>query len=153
MNWFVLYTKPQYEIKTANALNSLGFEAYCPTYTQIKQYSDRKKKVVRPLLPSYIFIKIEEKHRDKVFCISGTVRYLFWLGKPAIVQENEILLMKNNLAGIYDKVSIKKLKIGSQYDITHGHFKGQSGKIIEMSKNHVKLELASIGISLSLRAA
>lgn len=153
MNWFVLYTKPQYEIKTASALNSLGFEAYCPVYTQIKEYSDRKKKVVKPLLPSYIFIKIEEKHRDKVFCITGILRYLFWLGKPAIVQENEILLMKNNLAGIYDKVSIKKLKIGSKYDITHGHFKGQSGKIIEISKNHLKLELASIGISLSLKAA
>ena len=153
MDWLVLYTKPQFEIKAAEIINSIGFKAYCPTYTLMKQYSDRRKKVIKPLLPSYIFIKIEEKHRDKVFCVPGIVRYLFWLGKPAVVRNNEIELMKENLMGIYDSVLIKKLKIGSQYDISHGPFKGQSGKVVQMNKNQVKLELTSIGIYIFLKAA
>ena len=50
MKWFVLYTKPQFEIKVAEALQKIGVRAYCPVYTQLKQYSDRKKKVTKPLL-------------------------------------------------------------------------------------------------------
>ena len=78
MNWFVLRTKHHFEIKSSVALNLMGFQVYCPTYTQIKQYSDRKKKFIKPLLPSYIFIKIDEKNRDQVFCIPGIIKYLFW---------------------------------------------------------------------------
>ena len=60
-NWHVLYTKPRHEIKTLERLAQNGFEVYCPMKTTLKQWSDRKKKVSEPLLPSYIFIKITEK--------------------------------------------------------------------------------------------
>ena len=52
MKWFVLYTKPQFELKVAKSLKSLGIQAYCPVYKHIKQYSDRTKKVEKPLLKS-----------------------------------------------------------------------------------------------------
>ena len=97
MKWFVLYTRPQYEIKVAEALQGLGIRAYCPVYTQLKQYSDRKKKVEKPLLKSYVLVKIADQDREQVFAIPGVVRYVFWLGKPAVVREEEIELMKNNL--------------------------------------------------------
>ena len=153
MNWLVLYTKPHNEIKTANNLKLLGIEAYCPTYSHVKQYSDRKKRVIKPLLPSYIFVKIEEKHRHKVFDIPGVVRYLFWLGKPALVRDQEIELMKNNLSGVYNSIIIKKLKLGSQYSIKEGPFKGQTGKIVQMNRNQIKLELLSLGVSILLKVA
>jgi len=47
--------------------------------TQIKQWSDRKKKTETPLIPSYVFVNIEEKNRNDVFEVPGVVRYLFWL--------------------------------------------------------------------------
>jgi len=65
--------------------------------TQIKQWSDRKKKTETPLIASYVFVNIEEKNRNDVFDIPGVVRYLFWLGKPAIVREVEILALKEDL--------------------------------------------------------
>ena len=153
MNWFVLRTKHHFEIKSSVALNLMGFQVYCPTYTQIKQYSDRKKKFIKPLLPSYIFIKIDEKNRDQVFCIPGIIKYLFWLGRPAIVTNKEIDIMKEYLSGVYDNISIKNLNIGSQYHITSGLFKGNSGKIVQISNKNLKLELKSIGISVSLKVA
>tara|TARA_B100000427_G_C15503566_1_gene592976 strand:- start:1246 stop:1707 length:462 start_codon:yes stop_codon:yes gene_type:complete len=153
MNWLVVYTKPNFEISCADRINSIGIEAYCPKYTQLKQYSDRKKKVIKPLLRSYIFVKVDEKNRSKVFDIPGVVRFLFWLGKPAIVRNTEIELMKNNLSGIYDSILIKKLKIGSEYNIDGGPFKGQIGKVVQMSKNYIKLELVSLGFSVFLKAA
>ena len=42
--WFVVYTKPQHELKVSQELTAMGIKSYCPTITLVKQYSDRKKK-------------------------------------------------------------------------------------------------------------
>ena len=153
MKWFVLYTKPQCEIKVANALESIGIRSYCPVFKQVKQYSDRKKKVEMPLLRSYVMVKIEDKDRNRVFTVPGVVRYVFWLGKAAIVREREIELMEKNLAGIYDEISISNIKKGSNYTIPAGPFKGQGGKVVSLFKNSIKLELPSLGILVTLKTA
>ena len=153
MKWFVLYTKPQFEIKAAEALQKIGVRAYCPVYTQLKQYSDRKKKVTKPLLRSYVLVKIEDKDRDQVFEIPGVVRYVFWLGKPAIVREDEIVLMENNLSGIYESISVRTLEKGAAYTIPGGPFKGLSGKVVHLDHNNMQLELPSLGMLVTLKTA
>jgi transcription antitermination factor NusG len=153
MKWFVLYTRPQYEIKVAEALQGLGIRAYCPVYTQLKQYSDRKKKVEKPLLKSYVLVKIADRDREQVFAIPGVVRYVFWLGKPAVVREEEIELMKNNLGGIYESICVEQLQKGAAYTIPEGPFKGQEGKVVTLLKNRIKLELPSLGVLVTLKTA
>ena len=153
MKWFVLYTKPQFEIKVAEALQKIGVRAYCPVYTQLKQYSDRKKKVIKPLLRSYVLVKIEDKDRDQVFEILGVVRYVFWLGKPAIVREDEIVLMENNLSGIYESISVSTLEKGAAYTIPDCPFKGLSGKVVHLDHNKMQLELPSLGMLVTLKTA
>ena len=153
MKWFILYTKPQFEIKVAEALQKIGVRAYCPVYIQLKQYSDRKKKVTKPLLRSYVLVKIEDKDRDQVFQIPGVVRYVFWLGKPAIVREDEIVLMENNLSGIYESISVSTLEKGAAYTIPEGPFKGLSGKVVHLDHNKMQLELPSLGMLVTLKTA
>ena len=153
MKWFVLYTKPQFEIKVAEALQKIGVCAFCPVYTQLKQFSDRKKKVTKPLLRSYVLVKIEDKDRDQVFEIPGVVRYVFWLGKPAIVREDEIVLMENNLSGIYESISVSTLEKGAAYTIPEGPFKGLSGKVVHLDHNKMQLELPSLGMLVTLKTA
>ena len=112
MKWFVLYTKPHHELKVANNLRKIGIRTYCPVFNQIKQYSDRKKKVEKPLLQSYVLVKIEDKERKEVFNVAGVVRYLYWLGKPAIVREHEVEMMEKYLSGVYQDLLITKIKKG-----------------------------------------
>lgn len=150
-NWFVLYTKPKQELRVVDELSKIGINSYCPKVKMIKQYSDRKKKIEKPLIPSYIMVYIEESKRKSVFSIPGIVRYLFWLGKPAIVHENEINIMKKHLEGVYSSISISKLIIGQLYKISEGPLAGNTGKIVEMKKNKVKLELASLGMTVVLK--
>ena len=69
--WFVVYTKVQQELKTADQLTAIGITNYCPIVNLIKQYSDRKKKIKKPLLPSYVMIHIEETERNQVFSSPG----------------------------------------------------------------------------------
>tara|TARA_B100000035_G_C20847681_1_gene485978 strand:+ start:24 stop:494 length:471 start_codon:yes stop_codon:yes gene_type:complete len=149
--WFILYTKPNQEIKVADQLKEMNINCFCPTVTVIKNYSDRKKKILKPLLPSYVFVNIEEVKRNDVFLAFGIVRYMFWLGKPAIVRESEIELMKQYLNGIYQSVSLTNFTRGQLYKISEGLFSGKIGKVVETKKNKIKLELQSLGVIVTLR--
>ena len=149
-NWFVLYTKARYELKVAQGIDALGLEVYCPMVTELKHYSDRKKKVQRPLLPSYVLVKLTEKERSAVFEVPGVVRYVFWLGKPAVVREQEIEALKNNINGVYERISITHLQKGDALEIPSGPFKGQQGTVITTDKHKIKLALPSLGILVTL---
>ena len=149
--WFVLYTRPNQEVKVSEELKGMNISCFCPTVTVIKQYSDRKKKLIKPLLPSYVFVFIEEGNRNDVFSVFGIVRYMFWLGKPATVRESEIELMREYLNGIYQSISITKFTRGQLYKISEGVFSGRIGKVIETQKNKIKLELQSLGMIVILR--
>jgi len=149
--WFVVYTRPQQELKVARELSAIGITNYCPTITLIKQYSDRKKKVSKPLLSSYVMVELEDKEREKVFTCNGIVRYLFFLGKPAVVPASEITLMQDHLNGVYNDSKITTLSVGDSHMISQGPFSGILGKVVETDNTKVKLELASLGMRITLK--
>ena len=149
--WFVVYTRPQQEIKMSEQLNAMGITNYCPTITIIKKYSDRKKKIIKPLLSSYIMVHLEESSRNLVFSCLGIVRYLFFQGKPAIVSTSEIDQMKDHLNGVYRGFNVASLNVGEYHTITQGAFSGFSGKVVQTDNKKVKLELASLGMSIILK--
>lgn len=148
MEWFALYTKPRNEKKVAENLAALGIEVYCPLVTTIKQWSDRKKKVESPLIPSYVFVKIEEANRKDVFQVAGVVQYVFWLGKPAKIQPHEIEALKTQLAAPVVKVTIETWTPNAQIQISEGPFKNQMAVVEKVSTNKVTLILKSLGIRL-----
>ena len=149
--WFVVYVRPQHELKVAQQLSYLGITNYCPTITLIKKYSDRKKKVKKPLLSGYLMIHLEENQRNKVFICPGIIRFLFFLGKPAVVQVSEINLMKHHLNGLYNDIKLYSLIEGSSHTISEGPFSGVCGKVVQANKTKVKLELTSLGMSIILK--
>ena len=109
--WFVIYTKPRTEIIVSQRLSVLGIENYTPTRLEVRQWSDRKKKIAVPLLPSMVLVNIHEKEVNKVFDVTGVVRYLFEQGKRAVVSNAEVIAMQcyqNNILQINDN----ELKIG-----------------------------------------
>ena len=150
MNWYALYTKPRNEKKVEEQLHKMGLEVFCPKVSVVKQWSDRKKKVSQPLIPSYVFIKIKEQERDLVFSVSGVVRYLFFLGKPAIIKESEINAMKETLNHDFKEVQVADLEKGKTFTIEEGTFKGQEATFIEQKDNKIILRLESLGIKLIL---
>ena len=150
--WHVLYTKPRHEIKALERLTQNGFEVYCPMKTTLKQWSDRKKKVSEPLLPSYLFIKITEKNRALPLKDNSVLNYTFWLGKPAIVRESEIDALKGIITK--DKAQefeIRPLKVGDEIDIIKGQVKGKNATIKSISNNYIKAELKELGMTIVLK--
>ena len=151
MNWYVIYTKPKWEKKIAERLNEKGVVAYCPLITKVSQWSDRKKTVTVPLFNSYIFVQIEEKNKNQVFAIPGVVRYLFWLGKPAIVKDSEIESIKHWLSNPKAfEVVVNQWEKGDKIVLESGPFANQSAVIQEVKQNHYILILESLGCVLKV---
>ena len=150
MPWFAIYTRPKNEKKVVEGLEKLGIQVYCPMVTQIKQWSDRKKKVEMPLINSYVFVNIEDKNRNIVFEVSGVVRYLFWLGKPAVIQEQEIEALKASLKGILSAVEVNGIQPGDSLTISKGPFQGKEGVVSQVDKNKIRLVLKELGVTITI---
>lgn len=152
MNWYVVYTKPKWEKKVAEKLAQAGIECYCPLITQIKQWSDRKKKVEVPLFNSYVFVQLPDADRNTVFAVPGVIRYLFWLGKPAIVRDEEINIIKKNLnASNIADISVSSIQVGDRIKLDSGAFSNQDAIVQEISKTYYILVLESLGCVLKIK--
>ena len=151
-SWHVIYTKPRAEKKVEERLNNFGIEAYCPVKQEVKQWSDRKKKILVPVLPSMVLVNIDEKERNKVFDIPGVVRYMFWLKKHAIVKDDEVaslksLLSQNNIIS----QNTETLKVGENFNVPG--FENQSGIIKKISNNQIWVVLKKLGYVIKLKTA
>ncbi len=150
--WYVLYTRPKAEKRVAETLEKINIEVYCPMITEVRQWSDRKKKVSSPLFRSYLFVRLREMDRHKVFEVPGVVRYLYWLGKPAIVRDVEIQTIKNWLHedGVEELV-VQQLSPGESVKITSGAFKNEQAIIQEVGSRRVRLILVKLGCIVNAR--
>lgn len=152
MSWYVLYCKSRYEAKAANTLDKMGVEVFCPLVKEVRQWSDRRKVITKPLFNSYIFIKIKEQEREKVFEVTGIVRYVYWLGKPAFVSDKEIEIIREWLEeGRMEKIEVTGLTPGDTVKLKAGIFKDQEAKIIDIGKNTMRLILLNLGCTVTVR--
>lgn len=139
--WFVIITKPRAEKKVSKRLTEIGIENFVPLQRQLRQWHDRKKWVDVPLFNSYIFVRIEEKHRKNVFEVTGILKYLSIGGQIAVLRAQEIERVKRLCA--FDsavQISDTCFEAGEEVEIIAGHFIGFRGVLVS-SENNNKLKI------------
>ncbi|MFY0593232.1 UpxY family transcription antiterminator [Roseivirga sp.] len=147
--WTAFYTKPRSEKKTTDRLVQEGYEVYCPTRTVVKQWSDRKKKVSEPIFTSYIFAKVNEQKRNEILSDQGVVSSVFWLGKPAVIRDQEILAIQSFLNDYpLAQVSYGDFESGSKVQISSGPLTGQNGLVRRIKGAKAYLTIVSLGIEV-----
>ena len=57
------------------------------------------------------------------------------------------------MKGVFDDAKISKLSIGKEYTIPSGPLKGQTGTVLDVLKNKLRLELPSLGLFVTLSKA
>jgi transcription antitermination factor NusG len=149
--WYVVYCKPNTEKKTAERLNQSGIEVYCPLKTELRQWSDRKKKVQVPVLPSMVLVNIKYKDRLKVFEIPSAVRFLFWLKAPAVVREEEVNELKEILSGESSQVSVETMSKGEAIKLTGLGFDEQEAVLKYVTKSHYCVYLERLGYMVKVK--
>ncbi len=130
-HWFALYTKPRSEFKAEKQLKGVEVKNYLPTITRLKQWSDRKKKVTKPLLGGYIFIFANEAERLISIEQQAIVRCLFDAGRPARIPEWQIENLRKLLETNQDLLIHNGIVTGAKVIIKSGPFEGVIGTVVE----------------------
>jgi transcription antitermination factor NusG len=147
--WFAIYTKPRWEKKVHHLLSEKGLEAYCPLNKVTRKWSDRMKTVEEPLFKSYVFVRVEEDEKTSVRMTNGVVNFVYWLGKPAVVKDREIEVIRKFL-NEYENVMAEPLDLNpdSKVLIRQGIFMDKEATVIKVQGNKVRVVIESIGYSL-----
>ena len=148
--WYAVYTKPRWEKKISALLSEKGIENYCPLNKVVKQWSDRRKVILEPVFKSYVFVKIDEEKKWDLKKINGIINFVYWLGKPAVIKEQEIITIRKFLNEFSDvQVAEERgLKVNAKVRIKQGLMMNYQGLLIELAGNRAKVRIDSMGISL-----
>jgi len=142
--WYALYTRPGCEKKVANLLSRKNIENYCPMKRHL---NGRKKVILEPLFNSYVFVQITETvDVEQIRKTDSVVNFVYWLGKPAVIQDEEIEIMKrfmNEYANVkmeripFDADGMARAIEGSQAE--------NKAHMVSVKNNTVKIALPSLG--------
>ena len=147
--WLAIYTRPRWEKKVNQLLTEKGLESYCPLNKVRRKWSDRVKIVEEPLFKSYVFVKVKEEERTAVRMTNGTVNFVYWDGKPAVIKEKEIIAIKRFLDE-YENVEARpvELAVNQRVRITNGTLMDHEGKVLDVRHKTAKVAIDSLGYIL-----
>lgn len=146
--WYVLYSKPRWEKKVDALLLQKGIVSWCPVQKIQKQWSDRKKVIDEPIFKSYVFVHINFEDSMQVLMTPGVLNFVHYLGKPAIVRDEEVEIIKRYLLDEDAKIeviSIDGFKENSKVKVSHGVFIDREGTVLRGGRKKVYVQLESLG--------
>lgn len=129
-----MYTAPRAEKKVADRLNEKGLTTYLPMVEQIRQWSDRKKKVRVPLFNGYLFVQISKDKLWDALQVSGAVKFVNFSGEHATVSQSEIDAIRRVIeTGVAVEVSADPIEKGEKVKILGGPLQGFEGECVQKS--------------------
>ncbi|PWU05184.1 MAG: antitermination protein NusG [Bacteroidetes bacterium] len=148
-NWYALYTRSRWEKKVAELLTRKQVENYCPLNRVQRQWSDRRKIVMEPLFRSYVFVHMTESQHLTARSVDGVINLVYWQGKPAIIRDTEIEVIRHFLND-YEQVKLEKTEVDleDKVRVTHGPLMLMEGKVVEVKHKTVRVLLPSLGYAM-----
>jgi transcription antitermination factor NusG len=146
--WYALYTKPRWEKKIHAVLQRKKIESWCPVKRIENQWKDRKKLIDEPIFKSYIFVKIDIKNRTEVLMTDGILNFVHYLGKPAVIRDEEIQIIKQYLSekdAILTLQSLQAFEETTKVLVSYGVFMDKVGTVIKKEKKKIYVKLQSLG--------
>lgn len=152
--WHALYVRSRSEKKVLSLLEDNGYKAYLPLVTEMKKWSDRRKKVEEPLFKSYVFVYSNEREYIPILNLYGVIKFVCFERKAVVVPENQILAIKKFVSE-YEKgeefkmMNDEDLKVGQCVRIINGPLKGLVGRLETIrNKRHLIVYINVVGQSI-----
>lgn len=150
--WFAIRTKFRGEKFAKLHLEKKGIHVFLPLKTYSKAYQRKVKHYQVPLLPCFIFVKINSKDYVTVLetpMVNGFVR----IGQEIFpVKETEIQVLRQ-ISGIGEQVCLHEepVSLGQMVYINQGSLFGLKGQIVKInSRERFLVQLESVPFALSL---
>lgn len=129
LNWYALYTRPNFEKKTYVELERKNIESFLPLHKVTHRWSDRKKILEVPLFPNYIFVRIDYRRRWDLLKINGLVKFLTCGNTAEVIPDQEMENIKKLIHGD-PEVSNENYMRGEELKIINGPLAGLKGVLI-----------------------
>jgi transcription antitermination factor NusG len=130
-----------------------GIEPYLPSYEEVHQWKDRKRKVQVPLFPGYVFARFHDtaEERVRVLATTGVAGVLGASGKAEPVREEEIAAVRNLLNTRAACMPHPFLKQGDWVRVTRGPLQGLEGYLVRF-KGRARLVMSVSVLAQSVAA-
>jgi transcription antitermination factor NusG len=154
MPWYAVHTRSRHEDRAYAGLVLKSIQAFLPKIEVWSKRKDRRKKIMIPMFPGYLFVELLSLDNETQLGVLKTFGVVRILGKPGGVVPIPIPDVKIEVIQrlVRSKVEIQQFqypRIGEPALITDGPFKGIEGVMI--STDYEK-ELFVISIDLLQRA-
>lgn len=151
--WYALYTRPRAEKLVFQRLIEGDIESFLPLQKTIRVWSDRKKIVEKPLLSSYVFVKIRRRLFPQVYNTTGVVKFISFEGQPVAIPQRQIDNLKLIINSDADvEVTSEKFAPGDNVEVVNGSLIGLTGELIKIgSQNRVVVRIDRLDQNLILK--
>ena len=151
--WIAVRSKPRAEKVALKQLEKKGIQAYLPLVRQKRKWSDRMKWVELPLLPGYLFAKVELKNSLFVMQTHGVSTIVKFGDEVAVVQESVVTSIRLALEGGYELEPTEYFINGDEVEVIEGPMKGMKGIVSEIKgeeKLIIKIDALQQAISVHI---
>jgi transcription antitermination factor NusG len=132
MKWYVMYTASRSEKKVAERLREKGWDVYLPIVEELRQWSDRKKKVQRALFNGYVFVKTNRNQLWECLQVPGAVKFVHFSGHHATIREEELEIIKRVVTtGVAVETDGSEIEPGEKVKVMGGPLQDMTGEVIE----------------------
>ena len=148
--WLVAYVQSCLEKKTAQRLAAMGIECYLPVQSEIRQWSDRRKRVERLVIPMMIFVHVTPQERPLPLSLQAVSRYMVLRGEstPAVIPDEQMDRFRFMLDYSPEAVEMcsAPLAPGDAVKVIKGPLAGLEGEFITVNgKSKVAVRLDMLG--------
>lgn len=148
--WLAAYVRLHHEKKTRDRLASMGIECFLPVQEEIHQWSDRRKKVERVLIPMMIFVRVSAAERSLPLTLPAVSRYMVLRGEssPAVIPDSQMERFKFMLDYSEEAVEMctAPLRPGEPVRVIKGPLAGLEGELLTVNgKSKVAVRLDMLG--------
>ena len=136
--WVAALVQMNSEKKVSSMLTKLGYPNYVPTQTEIRQWSDRKKKIEKVVIPMVVFIWVNKEEENLLRKNSFIYKFISYPGQKnaAIIPNEQIDKLKFMLNHADSAVEFSDTiyEIGDEVEIVRGPLKGLYGELCYTEK-------------------
>jgi transcription antitermination factor NusG len=154
-NWYAVQTRARNEKVISERLQEQGLTTFLPLVTEIRRWSDRKKKVELPLFSCYVFVKLvpsNNEERMRVYRTNGVFRIVSMRGEAIPIPEEQIDALRTVVTQQVPWSPHPFLKIGQRVRIRGGSLEGVEGVLLSQNEGRTLIiSVDAIQRSLAVR--
>jgi transcription antitermination factor NusG len=133
--WYAVFTVPQNEKSVVKQLDLREVESFLPTYETVKVWKNRQKvRLILPLFPTYLFVRINRHERVKVLQSPGVLQIVGGKQDTISISDAEVEFLRAGFRG--KKVEpYTDLVIGEKMRIKGGPMQGVEGILVRKNNS------------------